>query len=59
LGVIILKPIFNELLLRQFQSTIQSMSSGWEIWVTFLTGAEWQGHQLIVITSDSYRSVKQ
>ncbi|MEW5788553.1 MAG: hypothetical protein AB1899_11940 [Pseudomonadota bacterium] len=55
LGVIILRPIFNELLLHQFMLSIQKLSPGWEIWVTFETGAEWCEQHQITINSDGWR----
>lgn len=58
IGVIFLRPLFSELVLKQMQSLLREEGSNWEIWVTFEDDAQWNGHDQIAISSHHWRAVE-
>jgi hypothetical protein len=54
IGVIFLKPIFTDEVMSELRSRIFPEFRDWEVWLTFNEGAEWHGHDQIVLSNNGW-----
>lgn len=55
-GVVIMAPFFNDIVLEELQAILRREAPTWEIWVTFEDPLMWRDMSQIVVTARGWRN---